>query len=120
MFLYQPLFGALDAANMHRYFLANYHQFGGNQSQASHWYNTITNTDSAYLYAGFIPFLESQGKYQEIVALIPQLDNVFKKNEQIQLIFAQAQERVGNNKQAHERLIEIHNIFKNNQELPFG
>ena len=106
--------------NLHRYMLANYYQFGSDVKQAAHWYGQITpGADSLYVYSGYIPLLAATQSYDQIVQLIPQLDEPFKKNQEMQLLFATALEAVGKKNEAHARLITLNENNKTNQELAF-
>jgi tetratricopeptide (TPR) repeat protein len=106
--------------NLSRFIQANYHQFGNNLKQAGHWYEQITPDQHAqHIYLGYIPFLDASHSYQEIVTLIPTLDEFFKKNNDIQLLFAMALEKSGKLQESYSRLIQLNERNKTNQELAF-
>lgn len=109
-----------DAQNIHRYLLANYYQFGQDYEKAGYWYAQIhPDQASIHIYNGYIPYLAANGSYNEIVKIIPQLDEQMASNQDIQLLFANALEQTGNKKQAYERLIHLNEKNKTNQELAF-
>lgn len=106
--------------NLHRYMMANYYQFGGDLQTSGKWYGQITpQDDSLYVYHGYIPFLYASQNPQQIVSLIPQLDNAYAKNPLIQSIFAQALEQTGQKTEAQKRLIALNDQNKTNQEIAF-
>ncbi len=106
--------------NLHRYFLANYYHFGDQLAKAAEWYKKISpESDYKYVYLGYIPFLAANKSYHEIVNLIPQLDEFFKANREIQMAFAVALENVGRKNDARSRLVLLAEQYKTDQELTF-
>ncbi len=106
--------------NLHRYMLANYYQFAGDLKNAGHWYSQIAPDKSSWhIYTGYIPFLAANNSFVEIVTLIPQLDEHFKNNQEIQFFFATALEKIGRKQEAHQRLAALNEQFKSNQTLAF-
>lgn len=107
--------------NLARYMLANYFQFGSDLKNAGYWYGQIApdEKDSKYVYLGYIPYLAASQSYADIVKVIPQLDETFKNNQEIQISFALALENVGKKNEAHARLIALNEAHKTNQELAF-
>lgn len=109
-----------DTQNLHRYFMANYYQFGNNLKNAGKWYAQMgDNKTNPYIYTGYIPYLAAAGAYQEIVRLIPTLDEQYSSNDEMQLLFATALEQTGNKIAAYDRLIKLNQKNKTNQELAF-
>ena len=109
-----------ETQNLHRYLLANYYQFGQDFKNAGHWYAQIDpDNASMYIYNGYIPYLAATGAHAEIVKIIGQLDEPMAQNYEIQLIFANALEQVGKKVDAYERLIQLNEKNKSNQELAF-
>jgi tetratricopeptide (TPR) repeat protein len=109
-----------DTQNLHRYLLANYYQFGQDFKSAGHWYSQIDpDNASMYIYNGYIPYLAATGAHDQIVKIIGQLDEPMAQNYEIQLLFANALEQVGKKVDAHERLIQLNEKNKSNQELAF-
>lgn len=106
--------------NLHSYMLANYEQFAGKLERAGHFYSQIApETDSRYIYLGYIPFLAATESNAQIVSLIAQLDEPFKNNLDMQLLFASALEKTGNKNDGYARLIMLNEQNKSNQELAF-
>lgn len=118
LLLIGQILGADQATqNLQRYLMANYHK---DPQQAAHWFSLITPDDnSRYIYLGYIPFLAANQSYADIAKLIPQLDEQFKSNQEIQLIFAMALEQVGKKEEAYTRLISLNEKSKANQEIAF-
>lgn len=109
-----------DAHNLHRYFMANYYQFGNNLKNAGKWYAQMQpGKTNPYIYTGYIPYLAASGAYQEIVKIIPELDSQYSSNDEMQLLFATALEQTGNKIAAYDRLIKLNEKNKTNQELAF-
>lgn len=107
-------------SNLHRYIMANYYQFGQNIENAGKWYSQMTPTDqSKYVYYGYIPFLHDSGHFQQIVTLMPELDEVFAKNQPIQTLFAQALAQIGKKQEAQAIFIALNDQNKTNAELAF-
>ena len=105
---------------MHRYMLANYYQFAGDLKNAAHWYSQIAPEEaSRYIYLGYIPFLAATESNDQIVSLIAQLDEPFKNNLDMQLLFATALEKTGKKNDGYSRLIMLNEQNKSNQELAF-
>lgn len=109
-----------ETQNLHRYLLANYYQFGQDYKNAAYWYAQI-NPESAslHMYNGYISYLAAVGAHEEIVKIISQLDGQMADNYEIQLMFANALEQTGHRKEAYERLIQLNEKNKANQELAF-
>ena len=101
--------------------LANYFQFGSDLKNAGHWYGQIApdDKDSRYVYLGYVPYLAASQAYTDIVKIIPQLDEHFKNNQEIQILSALALEQTGKKNEAHSRLIALNETYKTNQELAF-
>lgn len=112
--------GATPAQDFHRYLWANYQQFGGNQTMAAEWYKQMMNSATPiYMYKGYISFLYDSNNFQQIVVLIPKLQESFSNDPDMQLLFARALDRVGKHDQAEEAIIRLSNTFKTNQEIVF-
>jgi tetratricopeptide (TPR) repeat protein len=107
--------------NLARYMLANYFQFGSDLKNAGYWYGQIApdDKDSKYVYLGYVPYLAASQAYTDIVKIIPQLDEHFKNNQEIQILSALALEQTGKKNEAHARLITLNETHKANQELAF-
>lgn len=110
-----------DASQLHNYFLANYDQFGGRYQTAVERYKDVLESGAPlYAYKGYVHLLFDTGNYQQILFAIPQLDPLFSKDAEIELIFAQVMERTGKSTEADERFIKLNDQFKSNQEIAFS
>ena len=116
-----PLHAEL-ARNLHRYMWANYYQFDNNLPTAYQWYQQITDTKgSVYTHKGYIHLLDKAGQYEKITQLAQKkdkfsqktLDEIFSKDPDVQLIFAQAFKKIGNTQEADRRVMSLSHQFKN-------
>lgn len=97
-----------DYHNIHRYFWANYNQFSGNTKAAQEWYTQIFNNQgSIYTFKGFVHFLNDTHQYQQIISLEPQLEKKFVHDPALQLIFALAHRKVGNDQKADAMILAM-------------
>ncbi len=105
----------------HNFILANYHQSHGELEKAEKGYQQLllSSDASPQIYRGYIPLLAASKKYQHIVALIPRLEKDFANDPDIQLIFAQALEQSGRQKEADELYIKLSRQFKTHQEIVY-
>src|SRR5205085_11275341 len=71
------------------------------------------------VYKGYIAFLFGIRAYAYIVQQIPQLEERFKDDVEMNLIFAQALQKNGKEKESEERFIGLGNRFKTNQTVIF-
>jgi tetratricopeptide (TPR) repeat protein len=109
------------ASNLHSYFLANYDQFGGKYQTAVERYRDVLDSGAPlYAYKGYVHLLFDTGNYKQILSSIPQLDSLFSKDAEIELIFAQVMERTGKTTEADIRFIKLNDQFKSNQEIAFS
>lgn len=116
----QCLHAKQSSQNIYHYMLANYEQFAGKLKDASHLYSQIDpEVASNYIYLGYVPFLAATDADAQIVTLIPQLDETFKNNLNMQLLFASALEKTGKKNDGYSRLIMLNEQNKSNQELAF-
>ncbi|MFI5332684.1 MAG: tetratricopeptide repeat protein [Candidatus Babeliales bacterium] len=114
------LLHATPAQDIHRYLWANYNQFGGNQTMAAQWYTNLINANAPlYMYKGYITFLYDTHNVQQIVLLMPKLQEAFSNDPDIQLLFARALDQVGKHEQAAAMIIRLSNTFKTNAEIVF-
>ena len=118
-----PISAADQAQNLHRYIWANFNHAQGNFDVAQKWYDEIFSNKNTTLdmYKGYIALLRDQGKFHQIVALIPKLElnTSFSEDPVIQLILIQALEKADQRDKAVERLIKANNVHKENQEIAF-
>jgi len=109
------------SSQLHGYFMANYDQFGGNYQVANERYKDILDSGAPlYAYKGYVHLLYDTGNFDKILYAIPQLDPVFAKDAEIELIFAQVMDRSGRKNEADDRFIKLNDTFKSNQEIAFN
>jgi len=114
------VYAACNARDVHQYMWANYHQFGGNQQETARWYNRVLTHDvPIYAYKGYLVFLYDMGNFSKIIELMPTIEASFKKDSDIQLLFARALDRVGQKNKSDERIIQLAHEFKTHQEIIF-
>lgn len=111
--------GSLFANNLHRYMWANYKQFGGTTQEVQEWYNRIFASDRHSIFSnkGYLYFLRDHGNHQRIVELMPKLQDSFKHDPDIQIIFISALKKAGQHQQADDMLIRLSREFKSHAEL---
>ena len=108
------------SGSIHNYFWANYQQFKGNGSEAQEGYTKIFKNKTPcclYSYRGYIHFLFENKRFEEIYALIPTVDERFKKDPNLQLICIAVLEKMGKQNEADERLIALQSNFTQNAEI---
>ena len=113
---------SLAANELHTYFWANYQQFRGNKEKANEWYTNMFAAESKpsiYTNRGYIHFLYDNNNNQRIVELMPKLDEVFKKDADVQLIFAQALKKTNAIKQADDKITQLAHQFPTHPEIVF-
>lgn len=117
-----PLILHADSANsLHNYMWANYQQFSGNQAQAEHWYKKVTNDQSSlFSNKGYVHFLFDHGDFGKVVELMPKLEEHFKNDPDLQLIFVMALRKTNNGEKADAKLINISRDFKTHPEIVFN
>lgn len=114
------LIAQLDETNsIHNFFLANYHQAAGELDKAQKGYQRIflSPDTPVHVYKGYLPLLAATKNHQQIVALIPKLQEHFRNDPDIQLIFGQALEGTGKQKEADDLYIKLSREFKTHQEV---
>ncbi len=112
---------AASSGNLHRYMWANYKQFEGHTKEAEAWYDRIFSTDQPSIFTnkGYLHFLQDHGNYQRIVELMPKIEETFKNDPDIQLIFINAMKKRGNTAQAEDKLIRLSREFKTHPEVVY-
>lgn len=105
---------------LHQYMWANYYQFEGDYPKAAIWYNKLFMQDApVHVYKGYLMFLHETGSYAKIVGLLPIVEKKFEKDADIQLLLAQALDKVGQSKQAHEKILELAKTHPTHPEIVF-
>jgi len=112
-----------ETQNLHRFIWANYNQASGNLDESRKWYDEIFSSDKAsiHTYRSYLYYLRDTNNFQRIVSLIPKLEahTSLVDDPSIQLIFIQALEKAGQQKEAVERLIKVNDKYKGHQEIAF-
>lgn len=104
----------------HQYMWANYCQFEGDYSKAATWYNKLFMSDApVHVYKGYLMFLHDTDAHAKIVGLLPIVEKKFEKDADIQLLLAQALDKVGQSKQAHEKILELAKTHTTHPEIVF-
>ncbi len=107
-----------NTTTFHHYLWANYKHFSGKKEQARDWYKRLFSTkQSPYTYKGYLDFLYDTQQFNIITALIPSLNKKFEKDEEIQLLFANALEKTNKIKEADNHIIKLSQLFKTNSEI---
>ncbi len=111
----------INANDFHRYIWANYEQFRGNTKQAQRWYDLISETpqQSVFTNKGYLHFLHEHGNHQRIVELMPKLEETFKTDPDVQLIFVIALRKTNQPQVADDKLLRLSHIFKFHPEIVF-
>ena len=105
---------------VHKYMLANYHQFRGNTQTAYNWYKELFSSNSSvYTYKGFINFLYNTQNYKQIIHIMETTAKTFENDPDIQTIFGHALRFVGRTKEASQYFITLSQKFKNHLEIAF-
>src|SRR5579871_5090575 len=124
-----PLAASLSAAQpsiqeatdtLHTYLWANYKELEGNYAQAALWYDKLMASQPPYhVHKGHITFLSATGQVGKILSLMPSLETLFADDVEVQLIFAQALQKVGKTADAENRFLQLSNKFKHDQSVAF-
>lgn len=109
-----------DQNNYHLYFWANYNQSKKDQNEARKCYQLIfSNNPTKFAFPGFIHHLAEIGQFQGIVDLMPTVQRMLTPGLDIQLLFAQALEHIGNFEAADELLIKLAQEHQQNAEVVY-
>jgi tetratricopeptide (TPR) repeat protein len=120
-FLFKTTMSVTIADHYCDYMWATYNQRQGNIPAAQAIYKHILdNNQSLYAYHGYVKHLATSNRHAMITTLIPKLDHHFKNNIEIQLIFAQAYEQMGDSKEAEQRYIQLNKIHKYHPEIAYN
>ena len=105
----------------HNFMLANYEQSKGQLDKAHKGYQRLLLAPDTpvHVYKGYLPLLAATKEYQQIVMLMPRLKDHFANDPDIQLIFGQALESTGKQKEADELYIKLSRQFNTHQEIVY-
>lgn len=110
----------LQKENLHRYMWANYKLFQGDGKESFAWFQkALQNSPSEHVYKGYIHFLARTGNLEHILQLMPKVQETFKNDPEIQLIFAKVLEKNGQQQKADELVIKLNQQFPNDQKIAF-
>lgn len=103
----------------HNFMLANYEQSKGQLEKAHKAYKQLLLTPDTpiHIYKGYLPLLAAIKEHQQIVILMPHLKDHFANDPDIQLIFGQALEYTGKQKEADELFIKLSRQFTTHQGI---
>ena len=93
--------------------------YGNTQAAHTRYKNIFDSKGSVYTYKGYINLLYETRNYKEILGLIPQLENTFKDDPALQLIFAKTLEHTGQHKKASEKFVKLNTKYPYDTEIAF-
>jgi len=93
--------------------------YGNTQAAHSRYKNIFDAKGSVYTYKGYINLLYETRNYKEILGLIPQLEDTFKDDPALQLIFAKTLEHTGQHKKASQKFVALNNKYPHDTEIAF-
>lgn len=110
-----------DTQTYHRYIWANYNHFAGkspNIKKAQEWYKEVFSSKSSiYSYKGYLHFLVDAKQWQQIIKLMPSLQEKFAQDPDIQLIFVQALEKTKQYTAADNLVVQLSQTFKTHPDI---
>jgi tetratricopeptide (TPR) repeat protein len=103
----------------HNFILTSYHQLDGKLDKAQKGYQRLLLSPDTpiHIYKGYLPYLAAARDYQQIVILMPRLQEHFANDPDIQLIFGRALEYTGKQAEADKLYINLSHQFKTHQEI---
>ncbi len=111
----------VDGQKYQEYILGSYELAAGSGPKSfAHFQHVLNDNPSPYAYEGFLQLLFATDNYQPIIAMIPKLDQYFKDDLSIQLIFIQSlynSPKMEDQDAADERAIELQKKIKKSPEL---
>jgi len=122
IFLHTHIISAkpIESRNLQNYMKAIIDSNYGNTKEAHNRYKTILDAKgSVYTYKGYLNLLYETHNYQEVLRLMPELDETFQDDPAIQLIFAKTLEHTGQHKKAAEKFITLNTKYPYNTEIAF-
>ncbi len=106
------------ANDLHQHFWASYL---GNSQQAQKWWDLIAETPQRSIFTnkGYLHFLHAHNNHKRIIELMPKLEETFKKDPDIQLVFVVALKKTGKEQEADDKLLRLSHTFKLLPEIVF-
>lgn len=107
--------------DLHCSFWANYNGFNQKPTIAFGWYKKFLckNNLPGYMYRGLLHLFQQTNNVQQIISLMPHIEESFKDDTEIQLLFIKSLQQAGLQTTADERIIKLLETQKDNQELAF-
>lgn len=107
--------------DLHASFWANYNGFGKKPAAAFEWYQKYLCQKNlpGYMYRGLLHLFKQTNNLQQIIALMPLVEDAFADDIEMQMLFVHALQQTGAQDAADTRLITLSTKIKDNQELAF-
>ena len=99
--------------------IAHYNLLQNKPQLSQKYYQELLIEAPVYAYKGFVQFLFATEQYKEIALLIPKLQDQFKDDLSVQLIFGQSLAEIGQEEAASQKFISLQQKHKSNQELTY-
>lgn len=115
------LLGDFSGDDLHASFWANYNGFGKKPAAAFEWYKKYLCQRNlpGYMYRGLLHLFKQTNNLQQIIALMPLVEDAFTDDIEIQMLFVHALQQTGAQDAADKRVITLSSKIKDNQELAF-
>ncbi len=106
--------------NLQNYMKAIIDYNSGNTQTARERYQSIFNAKgSVYTYKGYVNLLYETRNYKEILSLMPKLEETFKDDPAMQLLFAKTLEQTGKHEKAAQKFVALNAQYPFNSEIAF-
>ncbi len=104
---------------LHQNWAGAYMEHKGELQQALQWYKKLIAEPETpgFMYKGMLHLLGQTQTYGPIIRLMPKVENAFKDDVEVQLLFAQALEKGGYQTAADDRIIKLFDANKQNPEV---
>lgn len=115
------LYSDFATDDLHASFWANYNGFGKKPAAAFEWYKKYLGQRNlpGYMYRGLLHLFKQTNNLQQIIALMPLVEDAFVDDIEIQMLFVHALQQTGAQNAADTRIITLSSKIKDNQELAF-
>lgn len=113
--------GKFASDDLHASFWANYNGFGKKPTAAFEWYKKYLCQRNlpGYMYRGLLHLFKQTNNLQQIILLMPLVEDAFADDIEIQMLFVHALQQTGAEDAADARIITLVSKVKDNQELAF-